>query len=404
MSVIRIGKSWTTNIWMVALALLGPATAWAQEATIVSPRRLATVLGNSAIEVDPGVPDGDVVKIVVVVDGVEIGVLDAPPWRLDWRAGDGSRGHQISARVETRSNGTLLARTRTSALRINATEGVNLVNLYAVVRTRGGGYASRLSKQDFVVLEDGKRQTIERFSSERKPLRVGFVLDTSKTMDGRKLERAKEAAREFLKTLGPQDEGMVVTFDNDVRIDQGLTHDTRALEQAIMQAEPGGGTALYDAIYRTARKLRGFDGRRVMVLLSDGRDEAVNGIEPGSLHTLDESLEQALRAEVMIFSIGLGRRLGETWDFYRTRSLKSILQQLANDTGGRALISSGPGELRRAFKSVYEDLSNQYTLAYTPTNAEGNGAWRDVQVKLVDDDYEVITRKGYFAPTTDSSE
>ena len=102
-----------------------------------------------------------------------------------------------------------------------------------------------------------------------------------------------------------------MTFNDRVNVVQNLTADSRLLAQAIESTKARGGTALYDAVWKTSRLLEGFDGRRVIVLLSDGQDEASSGLEPGSLHTMEEALEQALRSEVMIFPIGLGKDLDQ---------------------------------------------------------------------------------------------
>jgi VWFA-related protein len=145
-----------------------------------------------------------------------------------------------------------------------------------------------------------------------------------------------------------------------------------------------------------------------MVLLSDGRDESYSGFEPGSLHTLDESLEQALRSEVMIFPIGLGKDLDEEYvrrfdgldgrsNLDTSTSLADVLQRLAESTGGRAVMSSNPGKLRKAFQEIAEDLRHQYSIAYVSSNPARDGKWRDIRVEVSDRPLEVVTRKGYYA-------
>jgi len=194
----------------------------------------------------------------------------------------------------------------------------------------------------------------------------------------------------------------VVAFNDEVRILQEISAERSSMAQAIESVESRGGTALYDAVWRTARKLEEFDGRRVMVLLSDGRDEAANGFEPGSLHTLEEALTQALRSEVMLFAIGLGRNLDEDLDFTRRFTLEAILTRLAAETGGRALFTPGAGRLRKAFGDVAEDLRNQYSIAYRSTNEKRDGNWRRVRVEASSGrDFEVTCRQGYFASSDD---
>jgi Ca-activated chloride channel family protein len=277
-----------------------------------------------------------------------------------------------------------------------------------MVRDSRGMHVATLTKDDFRVRENGVLQTISRFTTEQKPLQIGIVLDTSLTMSrGGKLESAQKAALEFLDILAPGDEALVVTFSDDVRVAQERTPDREALAAAISSTVAMGGTALYDAIWRTAKRLQSFDGRRVLVLLSDGKDEAADGFGPGSLHTLDEALDQALRSEVMVFAIGLGRHLEREYarDWSRplgqqgpeARSLAQILERVAEATGGRLLISPGTRRLRKAFDDVAEDLRNQYSIAYTSSDPSRDGGWREIEVTVPDRDLEVICRQGYFA-------
>ena len=368
----------------------------------VTPRHLSTAIGPSRIELRVSPPPGvSAERVVLIVDGQELTVLEGPPWQAAWDAGDGSRGHHIEAVLHLSDGGTERAAVRTSALRIDQVEEVGLVNLYPVVREYDGDYVADLTPDDFKILENGVEQRISRFATERRPLRIGIVLDASLTMEGRKLLNAKKAALEFLDILEAGDEGMVVMFNDEVQILQETTQERRRLARAIESVEAGGGTALYDAVWRTAKKLGEFDGRRVLVLLSDGRDEASNGFEPGSLHTLDEALDQALRSEVMLFVIGLGRNLDSEMDFHRRQTLKEILDRLAGETGGRALITPGAGRLRKAFNDIADDLRHQYSIAYKSSDETKDGRWRRVQILTPGRDLEITCRTGYFASTPD---
>ena len=389
----------TTGAGLLACLTFVPASAQDEiQIRFVTPRHLATVLGSSPIELELTMPAGaEVERLELLVDGKPLTTLTAPPWKAKWDFGNAGRGHGIAAVVYLTDGSESRAAIRTSALRVDQFEGVGLVNLYALVHDKSGKYVPDLSKQDFRVLENGKPQVIRRFTTERKPLRVGIVLDVSASMKGRRIERARSAALEFLDVLEPGDEGMVVTFCDGPYVAQGITSGRNALAAAIQATTARGGTALYDGVYRSAKELQGFDGRRVMVLLSDGRDEAVNGLEPGSLHTLDEALIQALHSEVMIFVIGLGNDLDEELDFYRRRTVGSILRRFADETGGKALLGTSSGELRKAFKSVADDLRNQYLLAYVSADNTRDGKWREIQVLTPGRKLEVLTRKGYYA-------
>ena len=394
-----------------ALGTLSAVLGADPEIRFLKPRNLATVVGETTIEVRVVVPSGATVdRVEFLIDGRHAAERTAPPWTVLWDAGEAERGHRLEAVLYLSDGRRAQASIRTSPLQVQEVVRVDLVNLYLVVRDGGGGYVTSLDLKDFAVREDGVEQTLERFSASHKPLRVGIVLDSSLSMiKGERLKKAKKAAMGFLDVLREDDQGIVVSFNDYVRLGEELSSDTEAMARAIQAAEASGGTALYDAVWKTSKLLAGFDGRRVLVLLSDGRDEAANGFEPGSLHTVEEALDEALRAEVMIFPIGLGDDLDNQyihrWSNLSGRSnvddstsLAELLERLADTTGGRAVMSSNAAKLRRAFAEIAADLRHQYSIAYTSSNAKQDGKWRSVEVETPGRRLEVVTRKGYYAP------
>ncbi len=400
-----------------ALAIaLWPARA--QDSTrpleFLAPRRPFVVVGPSEAQLAVRPPAGaTVTSVSFSVDGTASGVKTAPPWTFPWDAGDGATAHRLLA-VAAFSDGTeARASCQTVPVTVNETEEVALVNVYAIARNAKGGYVSDLTEENFKIFENDRPQAIDRFSAERRPLRIAVVLDTSLSMEGDKLKSAIASAVEFLNILEPGDEGLGVTFSDDVRIPQDLTSNRSELEAAIRKVEAKGGTSLYDAIYKASERLAEFEGRRVLVVLSDGRDEAANGLEPGSLHTLAEAQDRALRNEVMVFAIGLGRSLArdakalranptaraEEFDFFGRKPLVTILDSLAGTTGGTAVFSPGAGQLRRSFEEVAADLRHQYALAYRSDNKKHDGSWRAIKVIASTPGVTVTNRKGYYAPS-----
>ncbi len=399
---------------LAAVALCSTTVAFGDSEPSVrflEPRNLATVLGPTTIRLLLDVPDTtSVSRVELRVDGKPFTELEAPPWTIAWHAGDGSKGHEIEAVLYLANGEEARAKIRTSALRIQQVENVDLVNLYLVVRGSDGRYVTDLTAEDFQIYEDSATQNIARFTTTHKPLRVAVVVDSSRSMSKEdRLEKSKSAALQFLDVLGDEDEGTVISFSDSVDVLQSLSSDKELLAGAIRKISLAQGTALYDSIWRTSDLLQGFNGRRVMVLLSDGQDQAYNGMEQGSLHTLDEALERALRAEVMIFPIGLGQRLERTylleWDYpgaksrtNKDKSLAGLLRDLAHATGGRAMLPKSSGQLRKAFEQIADDLRHQYSMAYSSTNENRNGRWRTIRVETPGRDLEIITRRGYYGP------
>jgi VWFA-related protein len=400
--------------FVVCLVLAAPIYAAEPGIQFSTPRRQATIVGPSKAQVEVVPPAGaTVVRVGFFVDGAAAGSKAAPPFSFEWDAGDGALAHRLDA-VATFSDGTeARATVTTSRLTINATEEVALVNLYAIAKGPKGAYVNDLQQSDFRIFENGNPQAIERFSAERRPLRIAIVLDTSLSMEGDKLKSAIDSAVAFLDILQSGDEGLVVTFSDEAAVRRDLTSNRGELESAIRSVQARGGTSLYDAIFKASQRLAEFDGRRVLLLLSDGRDEAASGLEPGSLHTLQEARDRALRDEVMVFAIGLGKEVARdakaleenptaratALDFYGRQALVTILRSLAETTGGTAVFAPGAGQLRKSFDQVAEDLRHQYALAYTSDDPKHDGAWREIKVQVLRPGVAVTNRKGYYAPS-----
>jgi Ca-activated chloride channel family protein len=391
-------------ILAAVIGILLPAAFGADRvARFVRPRHLSTVVGATPFSLEIHPPGSARIREVrIKLDGEPLIALNSPPWEGSFEAGDGSTGHRLEAEIVLDDGSVHKALVRTTAIQINEVEDVDLVNLHAVVRDRKGNYITGLAREQFSLLEDGTPQTIRRFSTDLKPLAIGIVLDVSRTMRGEKLEAARNSALRFLDTLGEEDRAMVVTFSNRVQVLQPATSDRSLLADAIRSVEVEGGTALYDGIWRTADYLRRLDGRRVMLLLTDGRDEAGNGMEPGSLHTLEEALDHSNRNDVMIFAVGYGKKLKQL-DFYQRHTLESILLRLAETSGGAVLFPKRIGSLKKSFEAVTRDLRHQYSIAYISTNEDRDGAWRTIELSTDVPRHEVVTRNGYFAPSGSSA-
>lgn len=380
----------------------------------VTPRQFATAVGSATATLQIAPPAGaTIASVVLLVDGARSGITNSPPWMFPWAAGDGTTGHTLDA-IARFSDGTeARASVSTSRLAVNEIEEVALVNVYAIAHGAKGAYVSDLQQKEFHVFENGRPQFLDRFSAERRPLRIAIVLDTSLSMEGEKLRSAIASAVAFLDIVQPGDEGLVFGFSDGVSTLQDLTSDRAKLEGAIRSVSATGGTSLYDAIYTASERLAAFDGRRVLLLLSDGRDEAANGLEPGSLHTLEEARARALRNEVMVFAIGLGKYLAHDakalgddptarpleLDFYGRQALATIISSLAETTGGAAVFAPGASQLRRSFERIAEDLRHQYLLAYPSDDKKHDGTWREIKVIVDRPGVSLTNRKGYFAPS-----
>jgi VWFA-related protein len=378
--------------------------AWAAGSLrILSPVSGRPALGPTSVNVQVIAPEGAAVqRVVVELDGKPLATLTAPPWTTTVDLGAGERERSLTA-VAAFSDGTFArGAVRVAAVRIQETAEVSLVSFYATVRDEAGALVTDLKVGDFHITENGRPQKIERFSTERRPLRVALVLDTSQSMEtDDRIGKARAAAVRFLSTLAPEDEVALLTFNDGVHVLRPMTRDLEDVRNAIDGLTPKGGTALYDAIWKGSEILGGEEGRKVLVLLSDGKDEAQSGIEPGSLHTMNEALQRALREEVMIFPIGIGKwgteQAPET-DPYTRMPLRDILTNLGQATGGEVLFLSRPRQLAEAFERVAEALRNQYAIAYTSDDPRKDGSWRETRLSVLRKGLTVTARRGYYAP------
>ena len=195
------------------------------------------------------------------------------------------------------------------------------------------------------------------------------------------------AARTFVESLRPQDKLSLLFFSDGVLVAHDLSTNRQTSLEAINGYKPIGGTALYDAMAGALATLKPVEGRRAIVLMSDGRDENNPGTAPGSRHTLAEVLELAREVEATVLPIGLGTNLD-----------RDGLERLADISGGLAYFPSDASELRAQFVRTVENLRRRYVLGYTSTHMARDGSWRKVEIKSRSANHVIRSRSGYFAP------
>jgi Ca-activated chloride channel family protein len=244
----------------------------------------------------------------------------------------------------------------------------------------------QVAAADLQVLENGVEQHIDVFQEAVAPVSIVFALDTSGSMK-KAAEDVKEAARSFIRALRPEDPLALLLFSDRAQFAHDIST-TRAWSlAAIDQYQANGGTALYDATWNALMRLRGIDGRRVIVLMTDGRDENNRGDGPGSTHRFQEVLEKLRTVDATVFTIGLGTRID-----------REPLQRLATESGGEAAFPEDVSSLPQEFRRILENLRRRYIIGYTSTNSARDGAWRKVDIRSRHPGMTVVSRGGYFAP------
>jgi VWFA-related protein len=343
------------------------------------------------------IPDDRVDRVEVLFDGRRVGTLTEPPWRLTFDAGDEISSHTLIANVVLRDGTRYQGRLVTTPLGVDRVD-VRLVDLAVTVTDPSGDPIEGLERSDFRVFDQGQRVEIDRWDSTPPSLAAALVIDTSLSMQGEKIQAAKRAAEEFLEELQTDDKAAVMAFSDEARTLLPLSAPSEKAYQAVETLQAEGGTALYDALHRASKDLTDSEprARRVAVLLSDGRDEAASGLEPGSFHTLEEAIKAAHDKDVVVFTIGFGHHLDEEPDFTGRYTTEEILMRLASSTGGRYLEVRSSRALERAFRDIMEELRHQYQIAYVPPKPLPGQTWREIRVEVDRPEAEVRTRDGYY--------
>jgi Ca-activated chloride channel family protein len=288
--------------------------------------------------------------------------------------------------------------------------GTDLVNLTFTAVDRNNRVISNIGQEEVTVLEDGRPQQLFTFRRETTlPINIAILMDLSGSQEYT-FPQEKSAAGEFLRSiLRPgKDSAAILTFQDDVDLVQGLTSRVDTLNRAFDEIQYARrfsaassrrqATALYDAIYITADEVLSRDAsrsaanddsitRRAVILLTDGVDNA-------SSRKIDEAIDRAWRAGVVIYAIGIGDR-------FRFEGVREdILRRLSEETGGRAYFPHGPDELLDNFRQVESELRSQYLVAYSPSNSAKDGRFRRIEVRLAGrPDVRIIHRRGYYAAT-----
>lgn len=275
---------------------------------------------------------------------------------------------------------------------------VDYVSVLFTVTDKKNRYVTNLKQSDFKVYEDDKLQNTLIFRSETDlPLKIALLIDASASITG-KLKFEQEAAIEFLQSIlrKKQDEALLVTFDSSVELVQDFTDDIDLLSRGIRKIRAGGGTALYDALYRVCQeKLYTQKGnyRKVIIVITDGDDNQ------SRVQSLSEVIEMSQRAEAAIYAISTNSSGFALSIKDNSRKYDKILKEMSDQTGGRAFFPFKAQDLSQSFEDIGRELRSQYNLAYTSTNPARDGRFRAIRIVAEQKGLHVKARRGYFAPS-----
>ncbi len=323
-----------------------------------------------------------------------------------------------SQNAQSSTQNPVAAPDQDGVIRIN----VELVNiLFTVKAKKGGQLIPNLEKGNFTVYEDGKQQTIQRFSRETDlPLTLGLLIDVSASQE-RLIDIESQAASQFFSSvIRKKDEAFLISFGKSTDLLQDYTSSPRQLSAALRDLRGDGqmptigpvpipntgpvptsgtpkGTLLFDAVYLASNeKLKSEVGRKALILITDGEDQ-------GSTYNVKNAIEAAQRADAIIYSIYYVDR-----GFYYSAGMfgggggERDLRKMSEETGGHVFSVSAKHPLNEIFNQIQEELRNQYSIGYESTNSRRDNTFRRIEIKTDNKDYRVQARNGYYATPPDA--
>jgi Ca-activated chloride channel homolog len=298
--------------------------------------------------------------------------------------------------VSIESRKSTAAEPKTTSRPANIRVDKTLVLINVTVTDPLNRFVTGLEKEHFRLYEDKIQQDISQFSSEDAPISIGLVFDTSGSM-GSKLQKSRQAAAEFFKTANPSDEFFLVQFNDRPELSVPFTTDTDKIQSTLTFTQSKGRTALLDSVYLAMHEMKkAHNPRKAVLIISDGGDNS-------SRYTETEIKNAVREADVQIFAIGIFESMANRGRTPEEASGPSLLNELAEQTGGREYAVENVAELPDIAAKIGIELRNEYILGYTPKNRERDGKYRRVQVKLNQPrglpPLKAYFRLGYYAPT-----
>lgn len=383
------------------LSFLLPAGATPQVAvTITSPPAGYAAFGqvSVAVEVKAAEP---VRRVVFFVDDRQVGSVSAPPFKIVASLGDENVEHRFRVVATTASGVTGEATLLTPRIAVDQEVRFDLQQLYVSAR-ENGQRVTDLKREDFKVIDGGEDQEITAFARGDIPFAAVVLVDSSISMQGEPLTAALAGAQAFLGGMRPLDEVKLIVYCDHTITATPFTSVPEVLEASLGSVTAHGGTALADHLYLGLKLLEQRQGRRVVVLLSDG-------VDSHSALSVSEVLFKARQSQALIYWIRLedpkqvveGEEelppLFSAWHdkvWYRetVRTLRGAVQE----SGGTITKVHQPSEIGPAFRGILEELREQYVLGYYPRDLRHDGSWRKVKVKVERSGVRLLAREGYL--------
>ncbi len=380
--------------WLPLVGVLAlPSQVAALQITILEPPPGEPVFGEVAFRAEI-LPQDEILLVEFLVDGRSVARRSEPPFRVTADVGQENRGHRFEVVAESRGGQIVTAVVETPAIPVDHEVSVELRQLY-VTATRGDERVLDLGPEEFTVLDDGVRQRLVTFARGDVPFTAVLLLDVSASMRGARLAAVVSGARTFAGAMKPLDQCKVLLFSDRLLHSTPFTSFPQIVTAGLAGIEASGGTALNDHLYMALRLLERRQGRRLVVLLSDG-------VDVESILRMHQLLEVVRRSRSLIYWIRLGatdpqETRHSAWrDAAEHRRELELLERAVATSGGRIETLGSIADSEAAFEAVMAEIREQYVLGYYPSHALGNGQWHRVTVRVARPGVRVRARAGYL--------
>jgi Ca-activated chloride channel homolog len=371
--LVAIGATWPT--WSYSLQATGHAVP---EVQLVSPVDGSFVTGATVLRAHVD-PSSAASSAVFSVNGREVCRRGEPRFECEWDAGSTIVSHQVRLVVNLRTGSRIVQTARTAGVAYAEKVDVDFIQVPVTVTDGRGRYVKGLPRSAFHVFEDGNPQSISNFYADDAPLELVVALDLSTSMRP-SLPGLRNAVAAFLSALPSHHRLTLLGFNDEVFTLLQKNANVSERESVVTGLSAWGMTALYEAVIHSVDVLGSRQGRRAVVVFTDGKDQ-------GS-HVTVEDVERIVHSsDSILYMIGQGQEM-------LSKPLTELMDRLAVPTGGRTLSTTSIDALRSAFSDLFEEMSHQYVLGYQARSGTPDDRWREITVK-VDGDYRIRARQGY---------
>jgi Ca-activated chloride channel homolog len=308
---------------------------------------------------------------------------DGPPYSAEWEDENPFDACKLAAEVDDPIAGIVRDEVELKALEVVEQTGITSVGLEATIQDSQGHYLGGLDASQFTLRENGEVQTIDMITSEAPPATFVLLVDSSQSMS-RNIDFVRVAASRLVEHLREADTVVIAPFNKGITTVTGPSRDRTTITEAVAAIKPHGGTAIVDALLEATEQFPNSDGRRVVVLLTDGYDE-------NSTKSFEETLARLKQTGVTVYTVAIGGVSGVSING------EKMLRRIAGDTGGRAFFPWNSKELSQVHTAIADDVQHRYRLAYTPTNQRQDGTWRAISLTTSDATHKIHARPGYQA-------